>query len=330
MITLYFLLTVLAIALVWLASLPGKYTVSQTKTIEAPVDQVFDTVRNLSTWKNWNPWLIHEPDAKLVISDKPAEKEGYYTWEGKAIGAGKMTNITVEKNLSVIQKLEFLKPFKSQADVEWILRSTDEGTQVTWTMKSAMPFIMRPMIPMIKKMIASDYKIGLMMLDQHINPKADVFQLDFNGKQLCEKISGISKDWQGSFNDIATAMSNGFEELMEEVSKNKLEVTSPPLSMYEKVNLKKMTTKCSMIIPTDLTAVPGHLSSTEIPSGSYYKVTYKGSYEHLSEAWYAAYSHLRMHKIKNDKKRSSYEVYLTDPQSTTANETITELYLPIK
>ena len=82
--------------------------------------------------------------------------------------------------------------------------------------------------------------------------------------------------------------------------------------------------------------VPAETTSSEFEvksytGGRYYKTTLRGSYTFLELAWYQAYSHLQMQKIKPQRKRASLEMYENDPATVShSNEIITSLYIPIK
>ncbi|MEW8350015.1 MAG: GyrI-like domain-containing protein, partial [Candidatus Thiodiazotropha taylori] len=69
----------------------------------------------------------------------------------------------------------------------------------------------------------------------------------------------------------------------------------------------------------------------QFPAGRYYKTTMKGSYQFLELAWYQAYSHLQMQKIKPQKKAASLEFYENDPNEVDhTNEITTSIYVPVK
>jgi len=62
------LVFVAVVLVVYLATLDGGYKVDRSIVIEVAPQQVFDRVRDLRSWKDWSPWLIHEPDTTLEFS----------------------------------------------------------------------------------------------------------------------------------------------------------------------------------------------------------------------------------------------------------------------
>ncbi|HYN79439.1 MAG TPA: SRPBCC family protein, partial [Lamprocystis sp. (in: g-proteobacteria)] len=116
---------------------------------------VFDRVRDFPSWGDWSPWLLHEPDAKRHFSAAADQPDGYYTWDGRAIGAGRLTQVRFEEPKRIEQRLEIQRPFKSGSDVWWEFTEADGGTEVAWCLRGRMPFLLRPMIPMVREMIGS-------------------------------------------------------------------------------------------------------------------------------------------------------------------------------
>ncbi|MDJ0807957.1 MAG: hypothetical protein QNJ78_14140, partial [Gammaproteobacteria bacterium] len=63
MTTLIILLAViLAAVLIYLSTLKGDYEVRRRLLMDVDAQRVFDKVRDFRTWKEWSPWLMHEPD----------------------------------------------------------------------------------------------------------------------------------------------------------------------------------------------------------------------------------------------------------------------------
>ena len=80
------------------------------------------------------------------------------------IGSGGMTVTGEIENQRIDCDLQFLKPWKSQADVAFILEEKDGATHLTWNMESSLPFFLFMMKDMMTAMIGSDYERGLSMM----------------------------------------------------------------------------------------------------------------------------------------------------------------------
>ena len=119
--------TILLAALIYLACQEGHFRVQRSLEIEAPIEAAFAAVLDLKSWPHWSPWLMHEPVADLVYSDNYQSEGGYYSWEGKVVGAGKLTHLEIRPNRSIHQQIEFLKPFKSVNQVDWEFEKLGPG-----------------------------------------------------------------------------------------------------------------------------------------------------------------------------------------------------------
>ena len=73
----------IAIPLIYLATLDGNYKVRRSLEIAAGQQTLFDKIRDFKSWSDWSPWLMHEPDTILAFSDTPDQEGGWYSWDGK-------------------------------------------------------------------------------------------------------------------------------------------------------------------------------------------------------------------------------------------------------
>ena len=63
---LFFLLLIVIIgAAVYFGTKDGKFNVAATKTIEAPVDLIFEQVNDYKNWQVWGPWMESDPNIKM-------------------------------------------------------------------------------------------------------------------------------------------------------------------------------------------------------------------------------------------------------------------------
>ncbi|MCU7893482.1 MAG: GyrI-like domain-containing protein [Candidatus Thiodiazotropha sp. (ex Ustalcina ferruginea)] len=88
---------------------------------------------------------------------------------------------------------------------------------------------------------------------------------------------------------------------------------------------------CDLTMPVSKETKSAEFDVRSYPGGRYYKTTLRGSYEFLELAWYQAYSHLQMQKIKPQQKRASLEMYENDPATVNhTNKISTSIYIPIQ
>ena len=321
---------ILILALVYLASLEGVYHVDRHLVIQAPVDKVYATVKDFMTWPKWSPWLLHEPNTQLEYSAHYDQVDGFYTWDGQLVGAGKLTHIEFRENTAIHQRIEFSRPFKSTNHVSWTFSVHEQGTEVHWIMDGKMPFLFRFMTRMTAMMIAKDYDLGLHLLNGYLNPRASFPRYHFDGEENLKGFYYARKAFKGLLPDLIQFMKKAFPPLTETV-KNKGIINGFPLAIYHKADPIKKYFECDIAVPITQQLVDTGLDYAYFPGGNYYKVTCMGDYRFLELSWYKAYSHVRMLKLKIDRKRPSLEVYENDSgEVENINDLKTSLYLPVK
>ncbi len=327
----YLLITiavVVIILLVYLSSLDGKYTVDRSLKIDAPVDKVFATIVDFKTWSEWSPWLLHEPDTAIVYSDNYNQEQGHYSWDGKMVGAGKLTHLSILPNQSIEQRIEFTRPFKAVSRVAWSFTEADGQTEVHWVMQGKMPFLFRFMTDMTRQMVAKDYDLGLHLLNGYLNNASAHPRFEFIGSEEVKGFDYVYESFSGYFEAMIEAMQEGFPRLKQLVNDRDI-MDGFPLTLYHKADPKKGYFECDMAIPVKSGGDYPEIKTFN--GGRYYKMRVLGDYQFLELAWYKIFSHVRMLKLKMDMRRPSLEIYENDPSTVSAgNELSTCLYLPIK
>jgi len=315
----------------YLATLEGNYDIRRSKLIKTDIDAAFNKIRDFRSWADWSPWIVHEPDTQLEFSDNCTEEGGFYTWDGKRVGAGKLTHVKFEQPHGIEQRIEFIRPFKSVCQVAFEFAEKDGQTEVTWTMHGKMPFLFRFMTKKTAEMISKDYDLGLAMLAGQLDPTTEYPVLDFQGEATLEPMYSLCEGFEGEEQEMETAMKAGFPKLMSYIEQNSGQICGSPYTAYHKVNLKTMYFVCDMAIPVGEGINAGEYQLKTLGGGRYYKVGLKGSYDFMELAWYSAMAHARMLKFKVDKNRPSLEIYANDPEKVeSSNELQTMLYVPIK
>ena len=152
-----------------------KMHISKSIHIDAPAEKIYSIISNYNDWQPWSPWLITEPEAKVTVKDDGKS----YEWEGKRTGAGNMTILKAEENKILEMDLNFLKPWKSHADVFFYLKEENGGTKVEWGMDSSLPFFLFFMKKMMVAFVGADYERGLSMLKAYAEKGSVPTKLEF-------------------------------------------------------------------------------------------------------------------------------------------------------
>ncbi len=326
------LAVIIAAPLVYLASLDGGFKVRRSLAIAVDRKTLFDKIRDFRSWSDWSPWLLHEPETALSFSETPDLEGGWYSWDGKTVGAGRLTHEKFTGVAEIEQRIEFTRPFKSTSRVWWEFEPIDEHTtRVHWNMAGKMPFLFRFMAKKMPAFISKDYDTGLYLLRGELEADAEVPRISFDGPVELPGQSALAIHFEGHLEAMKEAMMVGFPRLGHYVEEHGVQATGHPFTVYHEVDLKTMHFNCDMALPVAPGTESSEFEINAYPGGRYYKTTLRGSYEFLEIAWYQAYAHLQMQKIKPRRKSASREIYENDPTTLShTNETITSIYIPIR
>ena len=328
---LFILIGLIVWGLIYLATLDGSYAVRRTKLINTDIGTAFDKIRDFETWSDWSPWLMHEPHTKLRFSDNCSDEGGYYTWDGKLVGAGKLMHVKFERPNRIEQGIGFTRPLKAICQVTFEFSEKEDQTEVAWIMRGKMPFLFRFMAKKTADIISKDYDLGLAMLAGQLDPNAEYPCFEFVGETTFEPVHSLCKGFEGGQQEMEAAMKTEFPKLNTYIENNYGRITGKPFSVYHKVDTKNMEFVCDMAIPVAEGIDSGAYQLKTLGGGRFYKIILKGNYQFLDLAWYAAMAHLRMLKLKYDTMRPSLEVYENDPSEvSTSNEIQTTIYVAIK
>ncbi len=292
--------------------------ISRSIFIEAPLTKVKSVVTDFHSWPIWSPWLITEPDAKVVVADDGQS----YTWEGKRVGAGEMS-IKAESNEQVDYNLLFLKPWKSKADVSFLLQAKDNGTEVSWTMQSSLPFFLFFMKKKTEAWIGSDYERGLAMLKEYIEQDQVNSKLEFMGSQPFTGTYYVGIERKTTYEGMKQSMGQDFGSLME-----KFEMGNGQwFSIYHKFDMVHQKVHYTACVGLDELpdAVPLDWVKGKIEPCNMFVVRHIGPYDHIGNAWSAAMSCMRAKEFKTKRKTSPLEIYRNSPQNTDPKDLVSDI-----
>jgi effector-binding domain-containing protein len=323
---------VLLVVIVYLFTKPGSYRVIETESIDVPIDELFNKLVDLRAWPEWNPWLLHEPDAKLNFSDEERGENSWYEWQGKTIGSGRLSLMALEKPEKIHCRIEFLKPFKSRSSVHFELRANGENsTQIDWIMQGRMPFLLRFMTQKMARTISRDYRIGLARLNALLNPSANGMELEFIGPVKLPAMNYLASPYEATSSDIAEKIRAGLAELNQFVQAHAVRSSGPTMNLIHEMDQgEHFIGEVGMPI-NSATEGSEKITRQSLAGGAFFQVRYIGAYDHMELAWHAAFSHLQMCKLKADTKRPALEIYERPPEQVdNPNYLCTSIYIPLK
>jgi effector-binding domain-containing protein len=307
----------------------GHYTVERSIQIEATQEKIIEHLVDFREWKVWSPWVILDPATLLSYEGRAGEVGSYYRWESDYIGSGQMVLNSVENGV-MKTTLSFFKPWKSESNVTYSVVPTDEGCEVTWSMESTLPWFMFWMKKQMIAWIGSDFERGLKLFKEYVETGSIAMELCYEGVVKREAMPYIGLKNQGYLHELGDIMSADFEKLHNHYLPTP---QSTFFAMTTKADLVKQHFSFISAISdstyTDTDAKESYVKG-EIPSCEAIKVTLKGSYDYLGNAWAMAMTYQRGLKRKPLKGVLGYEVYINNPHEVAPEELITELYIPLR
>lgn len=321
----------LVLPIIYLLTLAGNYKITRSITINKDAKTIFNKIIDFKSWQGWLPWLIHEPDTKIEYSKDYDKENGFYNWDGKIVGAGKITHVKFLLYSKIEQRIDFLKPFKSTNKIGWDFEEVNKKTKVSWTMEGKMPFFCRFMVKKLIVDISKDYDFGLTMLNGKVDSKAEYPLISFDKEAKLEEQKCLTKSYAGPFAEMPKAMKKGFSELFTHFKEAKIKQAGIPLSVYHKMDAKKTKVVCDMAIPIAGDVDLGNFKIKNYAGGKYLKCNLKGDYKFLETAWRVVFVHLKMNKMKFNWRKPCLEIYTKNPMEVeNSNNLETDIYVPLK
>lgn len=318
----------------YIAVQPNSYDVVRTRTIEAPTGVLFNTINDFKNWESWSPWKEKDPELKFTYPEQTKGVGGSYSWEGDD-GVGQMRTLNSSPYDSILQEMQFEDFPPSQ--VYWKFESAENGTAVTWGMKSdSMPFMLK-LYALISggmdKMVGPDFELGLKKLDSVAINSIKAYTITING--ITEYGGGfyLYKTTNATSKNISQIMGQHYGSIGMFMGQHNIAMNGMPFTIYHDMNFDNgtvimsngMPVKEKVIITENTDILCDYMPKTKV-----LKATLHGNYTNLSTAWKTALQHLADNGLEQAEAKP-FEIYTNDPGDfpNPANW-ITEIYIPIK
>ncbi|MCO4823018.1 MAG: SRPBCC family protein [Flavobacteriaceae bacterium] len=320
---------------IYIAVQPNSYEVTRSRTINAPAAVIYNNVIDFKNWEAWSAWVEAHPETVITLADQTEGVGGSYTWKDND-GVGRMETLSTTANVSIEQKLQIDEYAPSQ--VNWMFEPIEDGkTKVSWQMLGEdLPFMLKAMAAFtggFENMIGPDFERGLEKLDSLIVESMKVHEITING--ITEYGGGfyLYKTTSARGDNISQMMGQQFGEIMQFAIPNGIQPSGMPFTIYlNDMNVQDGNVIMSNAIPVKEKIVMlanSNILCDYMPKTRSLKVTSKGNYTNLTEAWSAAMQHI----ADNNLQRSTmfpFEIYTNDPGAfPNPADWVTEIYIPL-
>jgi hypothetical protein len=146
------------------ASRPDTSRVERHGDIAGSPEVVFARLNNLHHFGEWSPWSKLDPALKTELAGPETGVGSKYHWSGNDdVGEGTMEIVEVRPN-TVVQHIEFIRPFASKSQVTLSVVAKDNATStVSWAMDSENSFLskMAGLFMNMDELIGKDFAEGI-------------------------------------------------------------------------------------------------------------------------------------------------------------------------
>lgn len=303
------------------------YRVVRSIPIAKKPEEINEFLADFTSWPSWSPWLIMEPECKVVFEGEKGAVGSSYHWTGNMVGEGKMTLLT--KTPQIIDcDLEFIKPFKSHAKAAFHLKEEGEGTLVTWTLDANLPFFMFFLKKMMEQSLGMDYERGLKMLKSLIETGSIPSQLKLVGKRSQPAMHYVGIDQVAKIPQLSEIIPADFKKISQMLKEAAVESSGAPFTLYYSMDMDTGVNTLRNCIPvaTRVDVAEPFVCESIQPCDTYV-VQHSGAYQFVGNAWAFAMFAARHFKVKLKKKPVGYEYYSDDPETTEEKDLLTEIVL---
>jgi len=316
--------------LVYMARYSGRLRVQQTRSIAAPVAEVYGKVADFANWREWNPWLEHEPDVQTKLSDTPGVN-ATCAWSSARIGSAVIENVRLLAPTRIEQRLRFRQPFRFRGRGDWRFVDRLGKTEVTWRMRGRVAFPMRAFAQTVQGMVALDFQYGLERLARAVEPACagSHYSLAYLGLRDIASTRYAFLTYSGALAGLVAARRSGLVGLRHRLAEQGLPSSGSAIAVYARTDVKLRTTVCHMGIAIG-DGNYDDLPVRDLPAHRAYVVRLTGSHAGLEVAWYQAMQRMRIENIEPDPRVAPFERYLADPGTGGEGDGAVDLHVPVR
>ncbi|MBI1305152.1 MAG: hypothetical protein GC181_00905 [Bacteroidetes bacterium] len=319
------LLVIVALALIASLVLPKEIAVSESVTINAPIDLVWKKVGSWEESNKWSPWMKLDSAMEITYEGEPGAVGSKFSWTGndKAGSGSQVIDETDAENHTLKSTVNFIKPMSGTANVEIMLADEGEGnTKVTWTMnqKMSIPFNMFAAVFGAKKMVSKTYVDGLAALKSQA--EEELKNIPTEPEMKVEIIDRPATDYVGKRETINTkevGMKYGEQigMLMAACGKENIAIAGSPAALYFTWDTVNQKSEMAAVALVEGNKAPAGYSIINVPGGRFASMLYTGPYEGIGAAHDMIMKYIADNKLSYVENAPVIETYITGPPTET-------------
>ena len=150
--------------------IPSKYRFIRTTTIDADRRKVFNTIDDLTTWKEWSAWSKNkDPKIEITYGEKTSGYGASMQWKGGTMGKGEITITQTEPCQTIHINAIFNKGVFKMEFTFIIEAVNDKSVDVSWvvTGKTKRGGFAKLLGRFLPKMMGRDMETALKILKHY-------------------------------------------------------------------------------------------------------------------------------------------------------------------
>lgn len=142
------------------------YHIQRVIVINAPLQKVFDYLKKLKNWDNFNERATADTNRKIEFKGKDGTAGFIYAWSGnKKVGEGEKEIKFIDEGKKIETEIRFVKPFVAIGYTNMATDPISENqTKVTFSNASTLTYPLNILLLIVEKGIAKDMDISLASL----------------------------------------------------------------------------------------------------------------------------------------------------------------------
>ncbi len=142
------------------------YSIQREIIIDVPPQKVFDYIKYLKNWDNFNERATADPGKKQVYQGTDGTPGFIIGWSGnKKVGEGEKEIKSISEGKKIETEIRFVKPFAVTGHSSMTTeRMSDTKTKVIFSNASTLPYPLNILLLMVEKGIAKDMGTSLSVL----------------------------------------------------------------------------------------------------------------------------------------------------------------------
>ncbi|KQC33923.1 polyketide_cyc2 multi-domain protein [Nonlabens sp. YIK11] len=329
------LLVVIIAGAVYFSLQDGRYDVSRTAIIEAPKSLVYEQLSDFKKWENWDAYQDQE-DINVTYSDQTAGVDGSYSFTDEN-GTGTVTITRLDPNKSMEMEMVYEHSLgTSKATIDYQIVEVENGSKVTMRAQGDQSLVEKVYTKItgtdMEQELGDMYDESLANLNTYLQKEMDEYTISPDG--LIDYGGGyyLYMSTSSRLDNFSKLQSQILQKIRSYMQANNIDSYGAPMVIYEKFDETRENVIFSAGIPVKdrvITAVNSTILCGFQEPGRAVKVTLKGAYKYLPEAWQVGEGFITVNGLERSEQ-PPFEFYKTDSYKVVnPAEYLTEIYLPV-